>query len=68
MVYNDNRKVIESFLLETAKDTEGIIDYPTPFVLTRFENYAAVNELRAYTNKPNEYLKIQSETRKKIYD
>ena len=46
-----------------------ITDNPTPFVLLiRFENYAAVYELRAYTNKPNEYLKIQSEIRKKIYD
>ena len=69
MVYDNNRKLIESLLLEAAKDTGGIIGYPSPFVLlTRFENYAAVYELRAYTNKPNEYLKIQSETRKKIYD
>jgi small-conductance mechanosensitive channel len=69
MVYDNNRKLIESLLLEAAKDTGGIIGYPSPFVLlTRFENYAAVYELRAYTNKPNEYLKIQSEIRKKIYD
>jgi esterase/lipase superfamily enzyme len=35
---------------------------------SKYENYGAVYELRAYTNKPNEYLKIQSEVRKKIYD
>ncbi len=69
MVYDNNRKMIESLLLEAAKNTDGIIGYPSPFVLlTRFESYAAVYELRAYTDKPNEYLKIQSETRKKIYD
>jgi len=28
--------------------------------IARFESYAAVYELRAYTNKPNEYLKVQS--------
>jgi small-conductance mechanosensitive channel len=69
-VYDNNRNKIESLLVEAAKNTDGIItDNPTPFVLLiRFENYAAVYELRAYTNKPNEYLKIQSEIRKKIYD
>ncbi|MDQ3977184.1 MAG: mechanosensitive ion channel, partial [Thermoproteota archaeon] len=47
----------------------GIISYPNPFVLlTRFDNYAAVYELRAYTDRPNEYLKIQSEIRTRIYD
>jgi small-conductance mechanosensitive channel len=61
---------VESLLIEAAKDTDGIItDNQDPFVLLKkFENYAAVYELRAYTNKPNEYLKIQSEIRKKIYD
>ncbi|MBV9178738.1 MAG: hypothetical protein JO297_17065 [Nitrososphaeraceae archaeon] len=51
------------------KNCSEIITYnQTPFALIRFENYAAVYELRAYTNKPNEYLKIQSEFRNKIYD
>ena len=69
MVYDNNRKVIESLLLEAVKDTDGIISYPNPFVLlTRFDNYAAVYELRAYTDRPNEYLKIQSEIRTRIYD
>ena len=30
--------------------------------------YAAVYELRAYTNRANEFLRIQSEIRKNIYD
>ena len=36
--------------------------------MKKFENYGAIYELRAYTSKPNEYLKIQSEVRKKIHD
>jgi small-conductance mechanosensitive channel len=70
VIYNNNRDKIESVLIEGAKNTNGIVtDNPAPFVLLKkFENYAAVYELRAYTDKPNEYLKIQSEVRKKIYD
>ena len=57
---------MESLLVDSAKKTEGIIqDSPSPFVLLkRFDNYAAVYEPRAYTNRANEYLKIQSEIRK----
>jgi small-conductance mechanosensitive channel len=69
MTYENNRVLIESLLINSSKSTEGIIENPDPYVLlTRFDNYAAVYELRAYTNKPNEYLRIQSEIRKKIYD
>ena len=71
-VYDNNRNKVESLLVEAAKNTDGIItdnDNLSPFVLLKkFENYAAIYELRAYTNKPNEYLKIQSEIRKKVYD
>jgi small-conductance mechanosensitive channel len=71
-IYDSNRNKVESLLVEAAKNTDGIIrddDNLSPFVLLkRFENYAAIYELRAYTNKPNEYLKIQSEIRKKVYD
>jgi small-conductance mechanosensitive channel len=61
-------------LVQAAKNTDGIIgddnkNNHAPFVLLkRFDNYAAVYELTAYTNKPNQYLKIQSEIRKKVYD
>ena len=70
IIYQNNRKLVESLLVDSAKKTEGIIqDNPSPFVLLkRFDNYAAVYELRAYTNRANEYLKIQSEIRKNIYD
>jgi small-conductance mechanosensitive channel len=40
-----------------------------PYVLlVRFGDYGAIYDLRAYTNKPREFLKIASEIRKKIYD
>jgi small-conductance mechanosensitive channel len=70
LIYQNNRKLVESLLVESAKKTEGIIqDSQSPFVLLkRFDNYAAVYGLRAYTNRENEYLKIQSEIRKNIYD
>ena len=70
ILYQNNRRVVESLLIDSAKNTEGIIpDNPSPFVLLkRFDNYAAIYELRAFTNRPNEYLKIQSEIRKNVYD
>ncbi len=53
ITYQNNRKVVESLLIDSAKSTEGIIsENPSPYVLIkRFDNYAAVYELRAYTNK-----------------
>jgi small-conductance mechanosensitive channel len=69
LTYDHSRKRIESLLLEAAKKTEEIIADPAPLVLLkRFDSYAAVYELRAYSNKPNEFLKIQSEIRKNIYE
>ena len=69
LTYDHSRKRIESLLLEAAKKTEGIIADPPPLVLLkRFDSYAAIYELRAYTNKPNEFLKIQSEIRKNVYE
>lgn len=69
MSYNEDRNRIESLLLESAKKTPGILDTPSSQVLlVRFDNFAAVYQLRSYTDKPNEYLRIQSEIRKNIYD
>ena len=40
-----------------------------PYVLlVRFGDYGAIYDLRAYTNRPREFLKIASEVRKRIYD
>ena len=82
MTYNNNRKLIESLLIQSAKMTEGMItsnskniSYPLssssiePYVILKsFDDYGAIYELRAYTNRPNEYQKLQSEIRKNIYD
>lgn len=81
MTYNNNRKLIEQLLIESAKMTEGIITSSSniisspslpsiePYVILKtFDDYGATFELRAYTKKPNEYQKLQSEIRKNIYD
>jgi small-conductance mechanosensitive channel len=88
LTYNNNRRLIERLLTESAKSTEGIVtseSFPNeiqntskksrdnsatdPFVLlVKFGDYGAVYDLRAYTNKPREFLKIASEIRKRIYD
>ena len=37
-------------------------------MITRFDNFAAVYELRAYTDEPNEFLRIQSNIRENVYE
>ncbi len=67
--YREDRSKIESLLIESAKNTDGIIENPQPHViLFRFDESGSTYELRAYTNKPNEYFEIQSRIRKRIYD
>jgi small-conductance mechanosensitive channel len=70
LTYDKDRELIEKLLIDCAVNTAGILQHPkSPYVmLTGLEKYAANYELRAFTNKPNEFLKIQSEIRKKIYD
>jgi small-conductance mechanosensitive channel len=77
LTYNNNRKLIEQLLIESAKMTEGIISSfagtisltTEPYVILKaFDDYGATFELRAYTKRPNEYQKLQSEIRKNIYD
>jgi small-conductance mechanosensitive channel len=84
MTYNNSRKLIESLLIQSAKMTEGIITSSSSYsktisssssssidtyvILKNFDDYGATYELRAYTNRPNEYQKLQSEIRKNIYD
>jgi small-conductance mechanosensitive channel len=88
MTYNNSRRLIEKLLVESAKNTDGIVTSESfsnelanhanssldnavtdPFVLlVKFGDYGAVYDLRAFTNKPREFLKIASEVRKKVYD
>ncbi len=67
--YDADKDTVKSLLLQAARKTVGIITEPSPFVLiTRFDNFAAVYELRAYTNEPNEFLRIQSNVRENVYE
>ncbi|HSA98672.1 MAG TPA: mechanosensitive ion channel family protein [Candidatus Nitrosotenuis sp.] len=67
--YNEDRNRIESLLLESAAKTQGVLDTPTSQVLlVRFDSFAAVYQLRCYTDKPNQYQKLQSDLRKNVYD
>jgi small-conductance mechanosensitive channel len=78
ITYDNNRKLIEQLLIESAKMTEGILSASSsttislttePYVILKtFDDYGATYELRAYTKRPNEYQKLQSEIRKNIYD
>jgi small conductance mechanosensitive channel len=70
LTYDKDRELIEKLLTDCAVNTNGILQHPIPpfVLLTRLEKYAANYELRAFTNKPNEFLRIQSEIRKRIYD
>lgn len=67
--YDASKDKVKSLLLEAARRTEGIIADPAPYVLIiRFDNFAAVYELRAYTDEPNEFLRIQSNVRENVYE
>lgn len=66
--YEVDKDKVKSVLVEAAGRTEGIVQDPLPFVLlVRFDNFAAVYELRAYTDMPNEFLKIESDIRENVY-
>src|ERR687889_669976 len=58
LTYDVDRVKAETLLIDAAKNTNGItIDKEVPFVLiSEFNNCAAIYELRAFTNKPNEFL------------
>lgn len=70
IVYRAGKNKIKSLLIEASLNTSGIIsDNPKPYIiLKRFDNFAAVFELRAYTKRSNEFLRIQSDIRENIYD
>ena len=70
LTYDKDRMKIESLMVEAAISTEGIISEKyMPYVfLSGFSNYGAIYELRSFTNKPNEFVKIQSDLRKNIFD
>ena len=70
LTYDNDRIRIESLMIEELKNTINIIiDNPIPCVfLSEFNNYALIYELIIYTDKPKEFIKIQSNLRKNIFD
>lgn len=67
--YVHNRKAVEALLLEAVAITMKIINEPHPFVLIKkLDSCGAIYELRAYTNRPNEFFNIESDMRKNVYD
>ncbi len=67
--YDQERKRTESLLIEAATKVAGVVQTPYPYlVLSELGDFAAIFELRAFTNRPNEFLRIQSEIRKNIFD
>lgn len=66
--YDVDKDRVKSLLIEAAGQTAGIIPRPPSYVLmTRLDSFSAVYELRAYTDRPNEFLKIQSDVRENVY-
>lgn len=70
ILYGSDKDNIKSLLVGAASNTVGIIpENPKPYViLKRFDNFAAVFELRAYTKRSNEFLRIQSDIRESVFD
>lgn len=68
--YENDKDEIKALLIEAASKTSGIIsDNPKPYVILKgFDDFAAVYELRAYTERVNDYFRIQSDIRENIYE
>jgi small-conductance mechanosensitive channel len=70
ILYSKDKERIKSLLVDAASNTVGIIrDNPKPYViLKRFDSFAAVFELKAYTKRSNEFLRIQSDIRESVFE
>jgi len=68
--YENDKEEIKTLLIEAASKTSGIIsDNPKPYVILKgFDDFAAVYELRAYSERVNDYFRIQSDIRENIYE
>jgi small-conductance mechanosensitive channel len=68
--YERDKNEVIKLLVEAASNIHGTVsDNPKPYVsLKRFDSFAAVYELRAYTDRHNDYLKIESDIRENIYE
>ena len=60
---------VHAMLLTAARQTGGILEKPAPFVLQRsLEDMCIRYELNAYTDRPEQMLRIYSELHKRILD
>jgi len=68
--YENDKNEIKALLIEAASKTSGIInDNPRPYVILKgFDDFAAVYEVQAYTERVNDYFRIQSDIRENIYE
>jgi len=68
--YENDKNEIKALLIEAASKTSGIInDNPRPYVILKgFDDFAAVYEMQAYTERVNDYFRIQSDIRENIYE
>jgi len=66
--YNYNIYNIKELLIKAANETPGIVSAPKPYIiLKRLDDFAAIYELRSYTDEPNLFLRIESDIRENIY-
>jgi small-conductance mechanosensitive channel len=65
--YDYDIYLVKELLIKGANDTPGIVSQPKPYtILKRLDDFAAVYELRSYTNEPNLFLRI-ADIRENIY-
>lgn len=66
--YNYDIYHIKKLLIKAANETPGIVSAPKPYIiLKRLDDFAALYELRSYTDEPNLFLRIESDIRENIY-
>ncbi|GKS59321.1 mechanosensitive ion channel protein [Nitrospira sp.] len=67
--YETPWRQVEAMLLEAATRTPGLLREPAPFVLQRsLDDFAVTYELNAYTDQPQESVKVYSLLHQNILD
>jgi small-conductance mechanosensitive channel len=67
--YDIRKDTAKNLLLEAAKNTEGVLMNPPPFVLfLELGNYSVTYEINAYTDRPTEIISIKSHLIENILD
>jgi small-conductance mechanosensitive channel len=67
--YDVKKETAKALLLEAARNTEGVLTDPAPFVLfLELGNYSITYEINAYTDRPSEIISIKSHLIEGIID